>query len=66
MTTATVSVYPDGVNRADITGWIVREWTNGGVTVEDERGIRWTAYGERVKRDRIVPTTPGTQGPLWQ
>lgn len=62
--TATVTVYPDGVLRVDIVGKIVRDFASG-VTVEDERGLRWTALGDRAQRHYTGPKLPGSQGVLW-
>lgn len=47
-----------GPNKADIfVGKVVREWPSGVVTLEDERGLRYTPTKDRV----IGPCEP----PQW-
>lgn len=49
---ATVTVY-NGHDRHTITGTVCKEYANG-LTIEDDRGVRWYATNERVQREEIL------------
>ena len=60
--TGTVTVY-NGLKQLTITGKIIREYPDG-FTIEDKRGVLWTASGDRAQRN-VTHQNDAGPADLW-
>lgn len=61
--TGTVTVY-NGLKQLNITGKIIREYPDG-FTIEDKRGVLWTASGDRAQRHHTARHNDAGPADLW-